>query len=128
MSAPTDDVEIGEEVSASVSAPVGDVEDSDEAVEGVDVQEAAEPRGEADEIVESATRLSEDAVDLIAGESSVSDALEDEVSVLTDDVKEIGEEFLESVSAPVGDVEDRTKRLRVLMSKKLPSREVRLTE
>ena len=51
----TDDVGIGEEVSASVSAALGDVEDPDIAIEGVDVQEAAEPRGEADEIGESAT-------------------------------------------------------------------------
>ena len=44
----TDDVGIGEEFLESVSAPVGDVEDPDMAIEGVDVQEAAEPRGEAD--------------------------------------------------------------------------------
>ena len=63
----TDDVEIGEEFLESVSAPVGDVEDSDEAIEGVDVKEAAEPRGEADEDDESATETVADAVDLIAG-------------------------------------------------------------
>ena len=93
LAALTDDVEIGEEVSASVSAPVGDVGDSDVAIEAVDIQEAVEPIGEA------ATETVEDAVDLMASESSEEiDAFEDEVSALTDDV-EIGEEVSESVSA-----------------------------
>ena len=90
LAALTDDVEIGEEVSASVSAPVGDVGDSDVAIEAVDIQEAVEPIGEA------ATETVEDAVDLMASESSEEiDAFEDEVSALTDDV-EIGEEVSEA--------------------------------
>ena len=70
VSAPTDDVGIGEEVSASVSAPVGDVEDSDEAVEGVDVQEAAEPKVRLTRLLSQPPRLSKMLLWLMAGESS----------------------------------------------------------
>ena len=98
LAALTDDVGIGEDVSASVSAALGDVEDAEAAIiEAVDAQEDIDPIGSAYEsglssaIDETAADAFEDSGDLMAGVGSDEEhVIQDDAFVMGTDQHEVG--------------------------------------